>query len=179
MAAKECGTCSMCCKLLYIEELAKPPGQWCPHVVQGKGCGIYETRPRPCRAFSCHWIKLEALDDRWRPDRCGFLLWWVSETVLMVVVEPTKPDAWKRQPFYGQLKEWSKTALTGVGMVVVKVRNNATVLLPHRDVFVGDVGTDDKVSVGFDKTGLQRRVWVNVRREDGSVRRFDAGHVAG
>ena len=177
MTDRECGSCSMCCKLLYIEELAKPPGVWCPHVVRGQGCGIYETRPTPCRGFRCRWLMLPDLDDRWRPDRCGFLLWWVDERVLMVVVEPTKPDAWKRQPFYGQLKEWSKTAITGVGMVVIKVRNDATVLFPHADVFIGDVGIDDKVGAGADKVGLQRRAWVKVSRRDGSVKRFDAGFI--
>ena len=50
---KECGTCTMCCKVMGIKAIAKPPGVWCKECIPGKGCGIYETRPEACRTFYC------------------------------------------------------------------------------------------------------------------------------
>src|SRR5262249_11178920 len=40
----------------------------------GKGCGVYDSRPTPCRGFYCGWWMLPQLDDGWRPDRCGVLI---------------------------------------------------------------------------------------------------------
>ena len=82
MSERACGSCSLCCKLLRIEELQKLPGDWCVHVLRGKGCGIYESRPAPCRSFLCYWMLQPKLDDAWRPDRCGFLLRDGSYTAL-------------------------------------------------------------------------------------------------
>lgn len=164
----------MCCKLLHIEELEKPAGVWCPHVVQGKGCGIYESRPDPCSGFRCNWLLHKGLDESWRPDRAGFLLWSVADNALLVVVEPTKPDAWKKKPYYAQLKDWSKTARTGEGMVLVKVRNDTTVILPHADIRIGDVAVTDRVTVGHQQVGIRERYWVDVAHADGSVSRYEA-----
>jgi hypothetical protein len=163
----------MCCKLLQINEIAKPAGVWCPDVLKGRGCGIYETRPQSCREFRCNWLLHPGLDDSWRPDRAGFLLWTVSTKVLLVVVEPSKPDAWKRKPYYAQLKDWSKTALTGQGMVLVKVRNDTTVLLPQADVHIGDVAVSDQVTVGRNPADPKSRAWVEVARSDGSIARYE------
>jgi hypothetical protein len=54
-------------------EFQKLPGVICEHCT-GRGCGIYETRPRPCRGFNCGWRLLAQLDDDWRPDRSGVLV---------------------------------------------------------------------------------------------------------
>ena len=44
MANRDCGSCSLCCKILGIAALDKPVGQWCPNCVQGQGCAIYADR---------------------------------------------------------------------------------------------------------------------------------------
>jgi hypothetical protein len=54
---RECGNCNLCCKLLGISEIKKPPGQWCGHVKCGKGCAIYDNRPQSCRDFDCLWLQ--------------------------------------------------------------------------------------------------------------------------
>ena len=170
-AAKTCGSCSLCCKLLAIDELAKPPGDWCPHVAIGKGCTIYETRPGSCRTFQCFWLSLPKLDASWRPDRCGFVLRDAGSGLLLVEVEPSKPDAWRRQPYYAQLKHWSQATPAGTGMVVVKVRGSATVVLPDADLAIGRVADDDNIWAGYEvKAGLRRAV-ATVTSADGAVRR--------
>ena len=42
---RTCGDCTLCCKVMAIEELAKPVGTWCPHCKPGRGCRIYPDRP--------------------------------------------------------------------------------------------------------------------------------------
>ena len=55
-AGRECGDCTLCCKVMAIEQLAKPASAWCPHCKPGRGCRIYADRPAECRAFSCLWL---------------------------------------------------------------------------------------------------------------------------
>jgi hypothetical protein len=68
-----CGTCTVCCLALRIDEFTKPAGQMCQHCTGG-GCGIYETRYDVCRGFLCGWRILPQLGGAWRPDRSGILL---------------------------------------------------------------------------------------------------------
>jgi hypothetical protein len=72
---RACGTCTVCCYALPIdnEELQKLPGEVCANC-NGRGCVIYETRPRTCREFYCGWWVLPQLGDDWRPDRSGVLI---------------------------------------------------------------------------------------------------------
>jgi hypothetical protein len=68
--------CTLCCRLMDVDELDKPADKWCEHCQVGTGCRIYEDRPKTCRGWSCQWL---ARPDRYpeeelRPDRCGFLL---------------------------------------------------------------------------------------------------------
>ncbi len=172
--AKACGGCSLCCKLLLIEDLAKPAGEWCVHVAIGKGCSIYETRPSPCRTFRCFWLTSAKLDAAWRPDRAGFLLREVGDGLLLVEVEASKPEAWKRAPYYTQLKHWSQATPAGTGMVVVKVRGSATVVLPDADLAIGRVADDDNIWAGYEVHAGLRRAVATVTAADGSVRRFTA-----
>src|SRR5690349_15196843 len=72
---RSCGTCTVCCYTLPIDtpEFQKMPGAVCKNCA-GRGCGIYETRPNPCRGFYCGWWMIPQLDDEWRPDRSGILI---------------------------------------------------------------------------------------------------------
>jgi hypothetical protein len=68
-----CGTCTVCCKALRIDEFTKPAGVLCQHCT-GSGCGIYETRYEVCRGYMCGYRMLPRLGDAWRPDRSGILI---------------------------------------------------------------------------------------------------------
>jgi len=72
---RECGTCSLCCKLLGVTELGKAGGKWCEHaVVPGGGCRIYGERPRSCRVFACGWLASEVYPEHWNPRRCKMVI---------------------------------------------------------------------------------------------------------
>lgn len=139
VAGRECGTCTMCCKLPAITfmEPPKPMGQWCSHCKPGRGCGIWAERPTGCMDFHCDWRKSEKMGDDWRPDRAGFLLNRSTPTShYEVLVDPGKPDAWRKEPYYSGLKR--AAALVGErGLsVLVVVGLRRWIMLPDEDVAV-------------------------------------------
>jgi hypothetical protein len=72
---RECGACKVCCIAPTIDdpEIQKEAGKRCRHCKDGGegGCGIYESRPRPCRVFFCAWRRLASFPEDWRPDITG------------------------------------------------------------------------------------------------------------
>jgi len=74
MAGRECGSCTVCCGIVGVDELKKGVWQACEHTLHGTGCGIYETRPQSCRNFVCFWLAgLIEGDERRRPDKLGIM----------------------------------------------------------------------------------------------------------
>jgi hypothetical protein len=69
---RECGECRACCEAFEVKEIDKPAGVLCPHHT-GTGCGIYDTRPHPCRSYFCLWRRLPAMPDYARPDKSGII----------------------------------------------------------------------------------------------------------
>ena len=65
---RSCGTCTLCCKVFPVPDLAKPAGKWCQHCQPGKGCRIHETRPEVCRKFFCGWMVSPGLGPEWKPE---------------------------------------------------------------------------------------------------------------
>jgi hypothetical protein len=48
---RNCDGCTMCCKLLSVAELDKPPVSWCTLCDVKVGCNAYAGRPTECRDF--------------------------------------------------------------------------------------------------------------------------------
>lgn len=98
---RQCGGCTMCCKLFKIEEFEKPADVWCPHCDKGKGCKIYrkENYPKSCGEFQCLW-KFEIGEMKDRPDKSKVVLYTgpLPEGVLQlqVHVDVGRPDAWRK-----------------------------------------------------------------------------------
>jgi hypothetical protein len=119
-AARECGACNLCCKLLGISDpqLNKPADTWCSHVKKGAGCGIYERRPIQCRAFVCGWLA-GAMGDHWRPDRSKMILSSTDRPDMVLVhVDPAHAGRWREPRYLNDLKALSRrgtTVLIGAG----------------------------------------------------------------
>src|SRR6516162_2640123 len=119
---RACGTCSLCCKLLGITALDKPADTWCKHCKPGQnGCQIYADRPSACRTFDCGWLSgLREFGDEWFPARCKMVLvprnptLSLSDGGIMVAVDPTFPNAWRREPYYSQLLKWAQVITVDV-----------------------------------------------------------------
>ena len=159
-----CGSCSMCCKVPSIEELGKPAGQWCRHCRPGKGCAIYDTRPYSCRGHFCEWMLSTGLGAEWKPDKAKIVL-VRRPGRLTAHVDPGFPGAWRRTPFYENIKAWAAAGLQKspqMEIVDVMIGEHAIIVLPDREVEVGVVAADEVVVV--DRIATPQGLRYNVRK---------------
>lgn len=152
--ARECGSCTMCCKLIEVTELEKPQYTWCKSCKPGKGCGNYEARPSDCRTFYCNWMADLSLGDEWRPDRSKFIISFEPGTDRMFVVCDTGfAGAWRREPFYTRIKAF----LTAPGMerqqVVVQTGRKITLLVRGGEFDLGEFTKGDRIDVSYKPDG--------------------------
>ena len=124
---RACGDCSLCCKVLKIDELQKPKDQWCKDCLPGAGgCSIYDTRPTCCRTFACAWLIDPTLPEEWRPTRSKMVVrvaapekqGWLS---CEVHVNSEFPDIWRSESYRRHLR-----ALAYKGLAKPELRNSET-----------------------------------------------------
>ena len=143
-AGRQCGNCTLCCKVMAIEELAKPANAWCPHCKPRRGCLIYDDRPAECRSFSCVWLVNDLLEEHWRPNKSKLVL-TTSEDGIEVRCDPGFPDAWRREPFRSELREWAASGETLDTTVLVIIGRRMTLVTRERDFDLGIVGPDERI----------------------------------
>jgi hypothetical protein len=139
---RQCGKCSLCCKLMAVPKLNKPANTWCPSAKPGcGGCTIYATRPKACRDFECWWVRnTSSFGDEWFPVRCKMVIAALigpggdRADGLKIFVDPDYPNAWRREPYYSQLLTIAQ------GMCV-------TLLIGRRGVGLRPDGTEYAVEV--------------------------------
>ena len=162
---RACGTCTMCCKVAAVEEIAKPIGAWCPHCVHKSGCSIYAARPASCRTFYCQWMLAKGLGPEWKPERAKFaLIKSAGGTHLTALVDPGFPSAWRRSPYYENLKRWAVEGTrrpSDLRLVDVMIGPRCIVILPDRDVDIGILGADEMIRLEY--TGTPGRT-IEVRK---------------
>ncbi len=118
---RECGECSLCCKVMAVPEIDKPRDKWCSHARPGAGgCAIIgqPDRPANCGAFLCAWVERDdALPEDFRPDKVhAFFVGSVKGDGMVVHVDPAYPLAHKE----GRLaKLIEKVVSRGVRVAVV------------------------------------------------------------
>jgi hypothetical protein len=114
---RQCGGCTLCCLIPRVAILSKPSGKWCWYC-NGKGCTIYDHRPRACKDFTCLWLASD-MPDEWRPDRLHFYISGSeNDEVLKVRVDPAFPDAWMYSPVIDHFLQRGKHLLVCVGFQV-------------------------------------------------------------
>jgi len=143
---RSCGTCTLCCKIFSVPDLGKPAGKWCKHIVQGKGCGIHETRPQVCRAFFCQWIYNADLGPEWKPEVSRFVLSiYPGTNSLTVSADPGFPNAWREEKYLRQFRLWAAAALEQGDQVLVFSGARITAILPDREVDLGEIRPGDRI----------------------------------
>ena len=65
-----------------VEELGKPPGEWCTHCLKSSGCAIYDQRPQQCQTFYCGWLSNDSFGDEWYPRRAKMVLFSAGSQLL-------------------------------------------------------------------------------------------------
>ena len=152
-----CGSCSLCCKLIGFAEINKPMGRWCPHRVKDHGCGIYDTRPNECRAFNCEWLTNPNFGQEWEPTRSKMIICHVRDgdtSKLVFHVDPGSPLAWRREPYYSQLKQLSVNGLQHNGVILINIGKRVFVILPSEEVDLGICDIDEKIMIEKRFNGL-------------------------
>jgi hypothetical protein len=70
---------------------------------------------------------------------------------LTVQVDPDVPDTWRSAPYYEQIKRWAAKAaqqVTGpVYFVLLEIRHRKFLVLPDREIDLGDFDEGDSVEV--------------------------------
>lgn len=116
---RHCGSCTLCCKLLPVQELKKKANVRCQHQ-RLTGCGIYLDRPLSCRLWSCRWLSQNI--ELPRPDRSGYVIDVMPDFVLVdeglgggerqipvvqVWCDPKRPDAWRTPQLRRYIEAWA------------------------------------------------------------------------
>jgi hypothetical protein len=153
-AGRECGTCTMCCKVVGIRALQKPRNVWCSHCKPGTGCGTYDTRPAECREFFCGWIQLSTLGPEWRPDRSKLVLAQEANGSRFIVhCDSASPGAWRREPFYSSFKTWIKRSEKVRLEIIVMTGKRVTLLAPEGEFDLGEGDDNTQMVFNYDANG--------------------------
>ena len=132
LPGRNCSGCSLCCTLLRIEELDKPPMVACANCEAGGGCRIYQDRPTECRQFYCGYLLDAKLDERWKPSRSNLLVAFEEYPYAVAIhVDPAFPDAWRAEPFYSQIRCWAAVAARTQAQVVVWQGDSKIIVPPE------------------------------------------------
>lgn len=141
---RQCGACTLCCRLLPVVSLRKPASQRCVHQFSG-GCAVYHRAgfPRECSIWSCRWlVDAETIGLR-RPDRTGYVIDIMPDLIharqrpedepapvvcVQVWCDPARPEAW-RDPALLRFME-RKAATAGEVMLVRFGTTKAIVVIP-------------------------------------------------
>jgi len=106
---RQCGECTLCCKLIPVPELSKLAGVRCQHQSR-KGCAIYPRRPLSCAMWSCRWLLGDDTADQSRPDRSRCVIDMMPDFVtiedketgerknveaVQIWCDPKTPNAWR------------------------------------------------------------------------------------
>ena len=141
---KRCGECTLCCKVMAIETLSKPAGGWCGHCKPGHGCLIHAERPDECRDFACLWLTDARLGPEWKPNRAKLVL-TTSEDGIEVRCDPGFPDAWRKEPYRNQIRQWAASGETHDVTVLVIVNERMILVTAEQEFDLGVVLPDQRI----------------------------------
>jgi hypothetical protein len=151
VSTKACEDCTLCCKVMAIDELRKPAGSWCHQCEIGVGCKIYAERPAECKAFNCLWLIDERLGPHWKPNKSKIVL-TTSEDGLEIRCDPGFSDAWRKEPFRNQIHKWAEAGeLTDVTVLVI-VGEKMILVTGDREFNLGVVRSNERIVRELDGT---------------------------
>lgn len=134
---RQCGTCSLCCKLLRIEDIGKEADTWCQHCKPGKGgCTIYADRPAVCAVFQCEWL-LTDLEDAWKPLDSKMVVHISKGSAkyhyLNIVVDIGVPNRWREPQWFNRIKQLAELGHNRNIIVRVQVGRRGWLILPFQE----------------------------------------------
>lgn len=106
-----CGDCTLCCKLLPINDtaLVKEHSVLCSSC--DKGCTIYEDRPESCVNFNCNFIE-DNLDISLRPDKTNIIFEKIMTKIYMGLIDPDFTNSWDNETTRKYIKELNEDGIS-------------------------------------------------------------------
>jgi hypothetical protein len=146
--SRACGPCSLCCKVMRVDELQKPMGVWCRHVAKGSGCSIHGSHPHACGGFQCLWILSPTMPDAVRPDRSKVVM-TIDDGGRRIIAraDPGDPVAWRREPVHGQLRRWAADHWFKGRTIWAQAGQRMWLITPSRDIDIGE--TDERCPTAY------------------------------
>lgn len=147
-AGRSCGSCSLCCTVLRVDELAKPAGRDCIQQRADGGCAIHATRPTICRAYHCLWLQ-GGLEEDERPDRIGAVVDLEATGVgVRLSIREARPGSFDASPALQAIAERHRSSMP------VRITDTGDVADPDRPfrVLLAD-GVEQRVA------GLRVETW--------------------
>jgi hypothetical protein len=90
----------------------------------------------------CGYLALSDLSEEWKPSRSKIIITTdVIRNDITFHVDPSCPDAWRREPFYSYMKQRAERVASQRGRVLVIVGWRSIVIFPDRDVDLGTSAT--------------------------------------
>jgi hypothetical protein len=97
------------------------------------------------------------LGDEWRPTKAKMVLSpGAKGEITAVHVDPAFPNAWREEPYHGALRKLARDAADAKGQVVVYLKKRAIVILPDKDVELGELAPGDHITVDVKETSSGR-----------------------
>jgi hypothetical protein len=156
---RQCGSCTLCCKVLEVAALEKSAGVWCRHCRPGRGCGIYEERPPECRTFGCLWLADPNFPEEFKPERSKLVFVLEANKVRVVAhCDPGRPLAWTEAENHRLLKNMAIVSAQTGRQVLVAVGDRYTAILPDRDVPLGAIRPGQRVVYREMRDGSSTRI---------------------
>jgi hypothetical protein len=138
----------LCCKLLSIPELDKPRLAWCAKCDPRKGCKQHTLRPQSCRTFFCSYLLNGSLGEEWKPSTCRLIVTQENDTGRVLIhVDPARPDAWRREPYYATIKSWGAALTAQRQQLIVWLGDEAIIILPDKEKNLGTVQPGQSIAV--------------------------------
>ncbi len=68
---------------------------------------------------------------------------------VVIDVDPRSPDAWRAEPFYGQIKAWSQRREPPHRMVMVRSRARLAIVFPEGEIDLGPERLNEPIESGY------------------------------
>jgi hypothetical protein len=112
----------------------------------------------------------KSLGPEWKPERAKFALVKTDGgRRITALVDPGFPSAWRRYPYYENLKQWAMKAaqmLPDMYLVDVLIGQRSIVILPDRDVEIGILEPDEGLHLAYKNMTMGRAIEVSkVKRQ--------------
>ena len=117
------------------------------------------------------------MSEAWKPSQSRLIISnELAQNRINIHVDLARPDAWRKQPYYGDLKTWSRHITADHGQLVVFVGDRQIVILPDHDVDLGIVDPQELVVIAETPAANGGRTYeaYAVRRDVDGADKIDA-----